>query len=73
MSAPTDSRVISLAIDALKDNDRFVRQEAIAAILTIGKPAIAAMPLLTDIKEAPESDEPMRGNAEAAIRILSAP
>jgi hypothetical protein len=29
-------------IDALKDNDRFVRQEAIAAITTIGKPAAAA-------------------------------
>jgi HEAT repeat protein len=70
---PTDSRVISLVIEALKDNDRFVRQEAIATIVAIGKPAMAAVPLLTEIKEAPGTDESMRQNVESALRILSAP
>jgi hypothetical protein len=65
---PDDPRVVSLVIDALRDNDRFVRQEAIAAITTIGKPASAALPLLTAIKN---SDESLRSNAEAAIRALS--
>ena len=72
---PTDSRVISLVIDALKDADYYVRQEAIAAVIKIGKPASAALVLLNAIRDASagtdERDQAMRMNAEAAIRILS--
>jgi HEAT repeat protein len=73
--APTDSRVISLVIDALKDTDYYVRQEAIAAVIKIGKPASGALVLLNTIRDtsanADERDQAMRLNAEAAIRILS--
>ena len=73
--APTDPRIISLVIDALKDTDYFVRQEAISAVIKIGKPAAAALPLLMEIRDAnagaDERPQVMRSNAEAAIRILS--
>ena len=74
--AQTDLTVISLVIDALRDKDYFVRQEAIAAVVKIGKPAAAALPLLIEIRDAQVSDERaeiMRANAEAAIRVLAAP
>jgi hypothetical protein len=75
--APADPRVIALVIDALRDTDYFVRQEAIASVITIGKPAVAALPLLSQIRDAHvganERDRAMRSNAESAIRILSAP
>lgn len=71
LKAPSDPRVISLVIDALKDPDRFVRQEAIAAIRKLGKPAESAIPLLIDIRNDPSSDDSMRDNAEAAIRVLT--
>ena len=62
-------------IDALKDADYYVRQEAIAAVIKIGKPASAALVLLNAIRDASagtdERDQAMRMNAEAAIRILS--
>jgi HEAT repeat protein len=64
-------------IDALKDPDYFVRQEAIAAVIKIGKPAAAAIPLLNEIRDgstgADEMTQAMRMNAESAIRILSRP
>jgi HEAT repeat protein len=75
--APADPRVIALVIDALKDTDYFVRQEAIAAVIKIGKPAAAAIPLLNEIHNsntgADEMTQAMRMNAESAIRILSRP
>jgi HEAT repeat protein len=71
ISAPTDPEVIALVIDALKDTDIFVRQEAIAAVIKIGKPAAAAIPLLTEIRDSRASDEVLRGNAASAIRILT--
>jgi HEAT repeat protein len=75
--APADPRVIALVIDALKDTDYFVRQEAIAAVIKIGKPAEAAIPLLNEIHNsntgADEMTQAMRMNAESAIRILSRP
>jgi HEAT repeat protein len=75
--APADPRVIALVIDALRDTDYFVRQEAIASVIKIGKPAVAALPLLTEIRDtqvgANERDQAMRRNAESAIRILSGP
>ena len=67
LNSPSDPRVISLVIDALKDSDRFVRQEAIAAIMRIGKPAESALPLLEQIRD---TDTDLRGNADAAIRAL---
>jgi len=73
--APADPRVIALVIEALKDMDYFVRQEAIAAVIKIGKPAAAAIPLLNEIRDgdasADERSQAMRMNAEGAIRILS--
>ena len=69
--APTDPRIIELVIDALGDNDRFVRQEAIAAVTQIGRPAVAALPLLRAIRGSSVTDEAMRLNAEAAIKTLS--
>jgi hypothetical protein len=75
--APADPRVIALVIDALRDTDYFVRQEAIASVIKIGKPAVAALPLLSEIRDAnagtDERDQSMRMNAETAIRILSDP
>ncbi len=75
--APADPRVIALVIEALRDTDYFVRQEAIASVIKIGKPAVAALPLLSEIRDAKvgadERDQAMRMNAEAAIRILSDP
>jgi HEAT repeat protein len=74
--AQTDPAVISLVIDALRDKDYFVRQEAIAAVVKIGKPAASALPLLIEIRDAQvsdERDEVMRTNAEAAIRVLAEP
>lgn len=75
--APADPRVIALVIGALKDTDDFVRQEAIASVVKIGKPAVAALPLLSQIRDAQvgatERDQAMRMNAESAIRILSGP
>ena len=72
---PSDPRIIALVIDALRDTDYFVRQEAIAAVIRIGKPAAAALPLLSEIRDANlaagERDQAMRASAEAAIRILS--
>jgi len=68
LKAPSDPRVISLVIDALKDSDRFVRQEAIAAISKIGKPAESALPLLEQIRD---TDASLRGNADAAIRSVT--
>ena len=70
--AQTDPRIISLVIDALRDKDYFVRQEAIAAVMKIGKPAASALPLLIEIRDAQVSDEGMRDNAEASIRVLAA-
>jgi len=70
--AQTDPTIISLVIDALRDKDYFVRQEAIAAIMKIGKPAAAALPLLIEIRDSQMSDEGMRANAGAAIRVLTA-
>jgi hypothetical protein len=68
--------VVALVIDALRDTDYFVRQEAIASVTKIGKPAVAALPLLLEIRDASpgasERDQAMRMNAESAIRILSA-
>lgn len=75
-NAPSDPRIVSLVIDALRDSDYYVRQEAIAAVVKIGKPAAAALPLLTVIRDAPVQDqrgEVLRSNAESAIRILSGP
>lgn len=73
--AQTDPRIISLVIDALKDTDYFVRQEAIASVIKIGKPAAAALPLLKEIRDGSSSenerDRAMRLNAESAIRLLS--
>jgi HEAT repeat protein len=73
--APADPRVIALVIEALKDTDYFVRQQAIASVIKIGKPAAAAIPLLNEIRDgnasADERSQAMRMNAEAAIRILS--
>jgi len=69
--AQTDPQIIKLVIGALGDNDGFVRQEAIA-VTQIGKAAVAAVPLLLEIREAPATDESMRLNAEAAIRALTA-
>ena len=70
--APTDSRVISLVIDALKDGGGLA---GLAAVIKIGKPASAALVLLNAIRDASagtdERDQAMRMNAEAAIRILS--
>jgi hypothetical protein len=75
--APADPGVIALVIDALRDTDYFVRQEAIASVIKIGKPAVAALPLLSAIRDAHlganERDQAMRMNAESAIRILSGP
>jgi HEAT repeat protein len=74
--AQTDPTVISLVVAAVKDKDYFVRQEAIAAVIKIGKPAASALPLLIEIRDAQvsdERDEVMRANAEAAIRVLAAP
>jgi HEAT repeat protein len=71
LSAPTDPDIVDLVIDALRDADRFVRQEAIAAVIQIGKPAAAAMPLLVEIRDSPASDDVLRVNATAAIRILT--
>jgi HEAT repeat protein len=75
--APADPQVIALVIDALRDTDYFVRQEAIASVIKIGKPAVAALPLLSEIRDAHmsanERDQAMRMNAESAIRILSGP
>jgi HEAT repeats len=68
LNSPSDPRVIALVIDALKDSDRFVRQEAIAAIIRIGKPAESALPLLQQIRD---TDADLRGNADAAIRVLT--
>jgi len=74
--APSDPRVIAAVIDALKDTDYFIRQEAIASVVKIGKPAAAALPLLMEIRDAhvgaDERDRSMRSNAESAIRILTA-
>jgi hypothetical protein len=69
--AQTDPQIIKLVIDALHDEDRFVRQDAIAAVTQIGRPAVAAFPLRREIQESRLSDEGMRLNAEAAIRVLS--
>jgi len=72
----THSEVIALIIGALRDPNFYVRQEAIAAVVRIGKPAAAAIPLLQEIRDAPVSDqfgELLRSNAESAIRILSEP
>jgi HEAT repeat protein len=69
--AQTDPTTISLVIDALRDKDYFVRQEAIAAVMKIGKPAASALPLLIEIRDAQVSDEAMRANAEAAIRVFA--
>ena len=75
--APTDPRIIALVIDALRDMDYFVRQEAIASVIKIGKPAMAALPLLSEVRDAHAGADPrdqaMRRNAEAAIRVLSEP
>jgi HEAT repeat protein len=68
LNSPSDPRVIALVVDALKDSDRFVRQEAIAAISKIGKPAVFALPLLEQIRD---TDADLRGNAEAVIRVLT--
>ena len=73
--APSDGRVISLVVDALKDQDHYVKQEAIASVIAIGKPAAGAVPLLMEVRDAAngpsEFDQTMRQNAEAAIRKLS--
>ena len=72
----THSEVIVLIIGALRDPNFYVRQEAIAAVVRIGKPAAAAIPLLQEIRDATVSDqfgELLRSNAESAIRILSEP
>jgi hypothetical protein len=51
------------------------RQEAIAAIVKIGKPAAAALPWLREIRDTcsgdSEMEKSMRLNAESAIRALS--
>lgn len=68
--------ILETIIDALRDPDFYVRQEAIAAVIRIGKPAAAAIPLLQEIRNAPVSDQygdSLRANAESAIRILSEP
>jgi len=70
--AQTDPQIIKLVIGALSDSDRFVRQEAIAAVTQIGKSAVAALPLLHEIREDPATDEGMRLSAEAAIRAVTA-
>jgi hypothetical protein len=36
----------------LKDQDYYVKQEAIASVISIGKPAAAAVPVLMQIREA---------------------
>ena len=68
---PTDRTVVALVIDALRDSDRFIRQEAIAAVIQIGKPAQAAIPLLMEIRDGQGNDETLQRNAASAIRILS--
>jgi HEAT repeat protein len=65
--AQTDTKIISLIIEALGDSDRFVRQEAIAAIMQIGKPAAAALPRLIEMRD---QNRDLRGNIDAAIRVL---
>ena len=49
---PSDARVIALVVDALKDMDYYVRQEAIASVIAIGKPAAGAVPLLMEVRDA---------------------
>jgi len=71
-----NSEIIFLVIGALMDPDYYVRQEAVAAVTKIGKPAAAALPLLMEIRDSPVADvrgDVMRSNATNAIRILSAP
>jgi HEAT repeat protein len=63
-NAPSDPRVITLVIDALRDTDYFVRQEAIASVITIGKPAAEALPLLREIRDAPVGGERDQGDAQ---------
>ena len=69
--------LIALVIDALKDTDYFVRQQAIASIRKTGKPAAAAIPRLNEIRDGAvgtgEREQTMRENAADAIRILSLP
>jgi HEAT repeat protein len=77
-NSPTDPRIISLVIDALKDKDYFVRQEAIASVVKIGKPAAAALPSLMEIRDSnpgttDEMEKAMKENAASAIQILSRP
>lgn len=81
----TDPRIIALVIDALKDTDYYVQQEAIQAVIKIGPPAAAALPLLKEIRDTKtaaftgpaanavndEMRQAMRQNAESAIRLLS--
>jgi HEAT repeat protein len=57
--APADPRVIALVIEALKDTDYYVRQEAIAAVIKIGKPAAAAIPQLNEIRDSNAGTVPL--------------
>jgi len=73
-NATTNSEIIFLIIDALKDPDYYVRQEAIAAVRKIGPPASTAIPLLQEIRDAKTQDErgeAMQQNAADAIRAIS--
>ena len=63
--------VIRLLIETLRDPAPFFRQQAIAAVVNIGKPAASAIPLLEEIRDSQSSDERLRSSAASAIRILS--
>lgn len=69
--SPKDPEVIRLVIEALRDPSQFFRQQAIAAVVNIGKPAASAIPLLEEIRDSQSSDETLRSSAASAIRILS--
>ena len=63
--------VIRLVIETLRDPGPFFRQQAVTAVVNIGKPAASAIPLLEEIRDSQSSDERLRSSAASAIRILS--
>jgi len=66
----SDPEVISALVDAMKDSDRFVRQEAVCALRKTGRPARGAIPELKKIADNPKEDQSMRDNAVAALRKI---
>jgi len=68
--ASSDPEVISVLIGALKDTDRFIRQEVVRAFGKIGPPARAALPELKKIADNSKEDQTIRDNAVAALRRI---